>query len=171
MLVNKRVLYIAFTTCSGYSEDRDRILRGARLLRPSHRAAPRHRAAPANKNTPTTAPSPRKKSAESPPNCTSLSQAKMKALVAHQTRSSSTSTCRPSYKKNTILSYQEILWINNKPIPNLYQTIQQIVIQDGNKLPSRIATSDTFKEQRSSCFGKEPGIGQEEDEQSEANMW
>ena len=115
LLVNNYVVYITFTTCSGYSEDRDRVIRGTRAPRPSY--CPNRCedffenfiAVPANVKTLTTAPSPRKASAASPPKSITSSQANKRAPTVHQARSSSSSTSSPSYKKTTISSYQNIV--------------------------------------------------------------
>ena len=72
----------------------------------------------------------------------------------HQARASRTSTFHYCYKKTTPI-YKRVILLNKYLIDsNLYQTIQQIGIQDDNELPSRTATGNNHEKRRAICSAK-----------------
>ena len=96
LLVDNCTVYVAFTTCSGYLEDKDCVPRSAHALRPSNCADESKDyvkyfiAAPGIANTPITASSPQRARAELPAKSTLSSKANKKAPTVHQARSPNT---------------------------------------------------------------------------------
>ena len=95
-MVDNCTVYVAFTTCSGYLEDKDCVPQSAHALRPSNRADESKDyvkyfiAAPGIANTPITASSPQRTRAELPAKSTLSSKANKKAPTVHQARSPNT---------------------------------------------------------------------------------